>query len=174
MECDKTRESTRNASHCRALEKYLNGKFIRRPPRLSPEKVSTALLEPAKQRVGAFPGATRQIAEGMTPSPRFWRAVLFLLLSVITALATWHIRSEMKRKSLDSDSSGSSQFRLGNGIQTKRVARSSIFTMRKPTSCSSHKQAGSPREAPRCTMYFFHAKSFFAYFFYADRRVIPR
>ena len=26
----------------------------------------------------------------------------------------------------------------------------------------------------RCTVYFFHAKRFFAYFFYVDCRVIPR
>src|SRR5260221_3088789 len=35
-------------------------------------------------------------------------------------------------------------------------------------------QASNPERDARCTMYFFHANSFFAYFFYVDRRVIPR
>jgi hypothetical protein len=50
----------------------------------------------------------------------------------MVVLATWYIRSEMKRKSLDSDGSGSSHFLLGNVIQKERTARSSILTMRKP------------------------------------------
>jgi hypothetical protein len=48
------------------------------------------------------------------------------------AYPTWYIRSEMKRKSLDSDSSGPAHFLLGNVLQKERTARSSILTMRKP------------------------------------------
>src|SRR5260221_14632560 len=46
--------------------------------------------------------------------------------------------------------------------------------MRKFTICSIYSQGEDTREVPRCSMYFFHVNSFFAYFFYVDRRVIPR
>jgi hypothetical protein len=77
-------------------------------------------------------------------------------------------------RNLGSEGSDPSHFLLEIVIQKERTARSSILTMRNPTSCNSYEQVGSSREVPRCTMYFFHAKNFFPYFFYDDRRVIPR